>query len=143
MVLVHALARWGCSMQRANRRADVEPTAQAPHNRLGRMTDVEFDAFIKQDKRGGTYTIPEPFFVRDEVLGYSAREGLYRFVHSGKKKGRFVVNATVLEDGSRATSYAGANLDAQRRVYIFGDSYIWGWGVNDHRLTKAHCFTNN
>ncbi len=95
------------------------------------MTDVEFDAFIKQDKRGGTYTIPEPFFVRDEVLGYSAREGLYRFIHSGKKKGRFVVNVTVLEDGSRATSYAGANLDAQRRIYIFGDSYIWGWGVND------------
>jgi lysophospholipase L1-like esterase len=41
--------------------------------------------------------------------------------------------ATILPDGTRATGYGTPGEDSRPRLFIFGDSVAWGWGLNDEQ----------
>jgi hypothetical protein len=73
-------------------------------------------------------SVPAPFFVSDAELGYTVRPGSYQIlIDDGVVKYQF--HATVRTDGSRATSYLPHQ--ANRHLYIFGDSVTWGWPNED------------
>jgi hypothetical protein len=82
-----------------------------------------------------TTSDPSPLYSADPHLGYAPRPGRYiiqytkpnRFGGEDRLKTVFTVNS----DGSR---FVGARAGEQKRnIYIFGDSYIAGEGVNDEQ----------
>lgn len=79
-------------------------------------------------------TLPNPFVTSDPVLGYRAMPGkyihtYYRRLKSDLKWRLLKVKVTINKDGSRWTG-DNKQLNAPT-VYIFGDSYVFGSGVND------------
>lgn len=71
---------------------------------------------------------PAPLFVPDERLGYVSTPGRHRVSFSlGGKTMSFVL--TVPRPGERMTSYD--ELPRPHRMYVFGDSFMLGWGNND------------
>lgn len=71
---------------------------------------------------------PAPLFVPDERLGYVSNPGRHRVsISLGRKTMSFVL--TVPRRGERATSYD--ELSRPHSIYVFGDSFILGWGNND------------
>jgi len=71
---------------------------------------------------------PAPFLVPDERLGYISTPGRHRVSTAvGGKTLSFII--TVPRAGERATSYA--DVSRPHDMYVFGDSYILGWGNND------------
>ena len=86
-------------------------------------------------------SLPEPFFVPDRLLGYSAPPG--RYIHTYLRRQlpdgdwqAFKTKVTINSDGSRWT---GNIPDAQRPViYVFGDSHVFGSGVNDEQTFSYH-----
>jgi hypothetical protein len=80
---------------------------------------------------------PSPFLVPDKDLGRSHKPGKYIITFSRKPRTsseweRIETKVTINEDGSRWTGAtpAGQNLPS---IYIFGDSFVFGWGVNDEQ----------
>jgi hypothetical protein len=75
-------------------------------------------------------SVPDPFMVPDAELGFTVRPGSYQImIEAGELKYRF--HAAVWPGGSRATSYLPHQ--ANRRLYIFGDSWAWGWPNEDEQ----------
>jgi hypothetical protein len=76
-----------------------------------------------------TFEVDNPgMFQPDAVLGYTTVPGVYRIIEtSGARKHGYRV--MVPEAGVRATSYHP--VAASRRIYIFGNSTIWGFGLDD------------
>lgn len=75
---------------------------------------------------------PAPLFAADPRLGYTILPGRYavRLTADAGRALEFV--ATVEADTTRATGPRPAEpADARPRVLVFGDSYTWGWGVDD------------
>jgi hypothetical protein len=73
---------------------------------------------------------PSPIYIDDERLGYSSKPGKYRISLSvGSKTYRFSI--TVPQSGLRATAYR--KIEAPLAMYIFGDSFVFGWGNNDEQ----------
>ena len=71
---------------------------------------------------------PAPLYVPDERLGYISTPGRHRVsISLGRKTLSFVV--TVPRPGERATSYE--DLSRPHSIYVFGDSFMLGWGNND------------
>ncbi|HJX10675.1 MAG TPA: hypothetical protein VJ733_09265 [Candidatus Binatia bacterium] len=74
-----------------------------------------------------------PLLSRDEELGWSARPGSYNFVFGpADVEGASLYHdwsVTIREDGSRATSRKP--VDAPNALHVFGDSWIFGWGLDD------------
>ncbi len=78
---------------------------------------------------------PSPFFADDARFGYIANPGRYLQEYMRREPGHsewkhFKVQATINEDGTRWT---GANPGGARNVYVFGDSFVFGQGVNDEQ----------
>jgi hypothetical protein len=93
--------------------------------RIGRAVGIDLP-WLAAGRR--VTSVPEPFFVPDAELGYAVRPGSYQIlIDTGAMKYQF--NATIRADGSRATSYLPVQAD--RRLYIFGDSVTWGWPNQD------------
>ncbi|MCB1864467.1 MAG: hypothetical protein KDG50_03490 [Chromatiales bacterium] len=81
-------------------------------------------------------TEPSPFLVADSVLGYRAAPGAY--VHSYFRRDSkredwraFRVKVTINSDGARWTGLPVR--PGLRNVWIFGDSFTFGSGVNDEQ----------
>jgi len=85
-----------------------------------------------------TYTrltrVPQGFFAEDAEQGYRANPGRYIFRYS-RRRGSALEHldtvVTVNGDGTRFTGHAAA--DATRRVFVLGDSFVFGDGVNDEQ----------
>lgn len=94
----------------------------------------------KARKRVNVRYEPDPFFVRDEWLGYSTKPGTYKIIFDKPNRPLFVSNVQIMEDGSRATGYGTWTPPNRKdkKIILFGDSFVFGWGVNDpHTLAWA------
>ncbi|TBR30312.1 MAG: hypothetical protein EPO10_03490, partial [Reyranella sp.] len=77
---------------------------------------------------------PAGFFTQDAEQGYRANPGRYVFRYSGMRQGNIEhldAVVTINPDGTRFTGKAPA--DATRRIFVLGDSYVFGDGVNDQQ----------
>lgn len=77
---------------------------------------------------------PAGFFAEDAEQGYRANPGRYVFRYSGMRQGRVEhldAVVTINTDGTRFTGNAPA--DPARRIFVLGDSYVFGDGVNDQQ----------
>jgi hypothetical protein len=79
-------------------------------------------------------TQPNPFLSPDSELGYIASPGVYLHTYFRRQNAlsdwtSLKVKVTMNEDGSRWTGPADTNTKSS--VYIFGDSFAFGSGVND------------
>ena len=78
--------------------------------------------------------LPAGFFADDAEQGYRASPGRYIFRYSGMRQGKVEhldAVVTINLDGTRFTGNAPA--DAARRIFVLGDSYVFGDGVNDQQ----------
>lgn len=77
---------------------------------------------------------PYPFFAADSAFGYAPKPGRYEFTYQ-KKLGDFYKfyknKVTVNPDHSRYTGRTPSNADG--KIYVFGDSFIFGEGINDEQ----------
>jgi hypothetical protein len=95
---------------------------------------------IEQARKGrvefGYKSEPSPFLRADPVLGVNAQPGIYthtflRKLPSESDWQSFKTKVSINEDGSRWT---GMTEQGDRpSVYIFGDSFVFGTGVNDEQ----------
>lgn len=69
-----------------------------------------------------------PLFYPDPLLGFAVHPGRYE-INERFDGQRHRFQLTINDAGLRATSYAPTQ--ASRRIYIAGDSGIFGWGLND------------
>jgi hypothetical protein len=103
--------------------------------RLGWMTASDADLRDLE-------SIPAPFQKNDPVFGYSAIPGEY--IHVFKRKllpvdrwKTLPVKVTINSDQSRWTVTPGSDQSLSQSqkptIYIFGDSYVFGLGVNDEQ----------
>jgi hypothetical protein len=69
-----------------------------------------------------------PLFYPDPLLGFAVHPGQYE-INERFDGQRHRFQLTINDAGSRATSYWP--IKATRRIYITGDSGIFGWGLND------------
>lgn len=87
-------------------------------------------------------TQPDSFWRPDSELGYSAIPGVHvhTYFHRPNPQSDWrslKINVTINEDQTRWTG--GTEQGAKSSVYIFGDSYVFGHGVNDEH-TFAYLF---
>lgn len=78
--------------------------------------------------------LPAGFFAEDAEQGDRANPGRYIFRYSGMKQGKVEhldAVVTISPDGTRFTGNAPA--DAAKRIFVLGDSYVFGDGVNDEQ----------
>jgi hypothetical protein len=77
---------------------------------------------------------PAGFFAADPEQGYRANPGRYVFRYSGMQQGRIEHLDAVVTINPDGTRFAGnAPADAARRIFVLGDSYVFGDGVNDQQ----------
>lgn len=78
--------------------------------------------------------LPAGFFAEDADQGYRANPGRYVFRYSGMRQGKVEhldAQVTINPDGTRFTGNPPA--DPARRIFVLGDSYVFGDGVNDRQ----------
>jgi hypothetical protein len=78
--------------------------------------------------------IPQDFFAEDAEQGYRAKPGRYIFRYTGQRGGapeHVDTVVTINGDGTRFTGNAPAS--AARRIFVLGDSFVFGDGVNDEQ----------
>jgi len=87
-------------------------------------------------------TTPNTFNIPDPVLGYVSKPGRYERIYQKKKPTdenwqSLKVNVTINHDGSRWTGGEKPTQETDQpsennpTVYIYGDSFVFGIGVND------------
>ena len=81
-------------------------------------------------------TVPAPFRIEDSVYGYVANPGRYQHTYQRRDASdepwrSFRVQATINADRSRWTGREP--LPGARNVWILGDSFTFGSGVNDEQ----------
>jgi hypothetical protein len=82
----------------------------------------------------GEYASPSPYRIPDSLHGYRNREGSFEITYTRKNFDtlqRFKFYVTIQPDGSRFVGHAAHT--PTRNVYVFGDSFIFGDGVNDEQ----------
>ena len=75
-----------------------------------------------------------PLFIYHATLGYTIISGTHEFTLSrtiSEEPLHRQFSATIWKDGTRATSYSPKC--SSRKILIFGDSMVWGWGNNDQQ----------
>jgi len=78
--------------------------------------------------------IPQDFFAEDPEQGYRAKPGRYIFRYSrlhGRAPEHLDTVVTINGDGTRFTGNAPA--EPSRQIYVLGDSFVFGDGVNDQQ----------
>jgi hypothetical protein len=76
------------------------------------------------------------FYHYDETYGYGHSQGRYVFTEcpnniTPKPKKTYEWTATIEEDGARQTSHR--KIENPKSIFLFGDSWIFGWAVNDEQ----------
>ena len=79
---------------------------------------------------------PAPFMIPDDIMGYSTAPGEYTLTFLRKYPNdeaweSLKTKATINNDGSRWTG--NINSENLAKIYIFGDSFVFGVGVNDEQ----------
>lgn len=75
---------------------------------------------------------PKSPYVPDEYLGYSVLPGLYTVEFRDETTGKYhSCTVTINKNGNRITSFAPESPESRKVIWIFGDSYTFGWGNND------------
>ena len=100
---------------------------------VARRAGVKFDNSVGY-QRYRKETQPDPFLRPDSELGFIALPGVYLHTYFLRQNAlsdwtSMQVKVTMNEDGSRWTGTA--EQDAESSVYFFGDSFVFGSGVND------------
>ncbi len=79
-------------------------------------------------------SVPSPFLVPDSLHGYRMRPGAFQLTYQKRSFDtiqRFHFYVRVFEDGNR---YVGVPpYPTNRNVFVFGDSFVFGEGVNDEQ----------
>ncbi len=84
---------------------------------------------IRGRHMGVTTTVDHsPLYRSDKNLGYTMNPGLYN-IREEYDNQKHIFRLQVTAEGRRATAYKPVN--AAHRVFIMGDSSIFGWGLND------------
>jgi hypothetical protein len=96
-----------------------QPAGFAVHDLLARILNKHL-VMLKADHG--------PVFDLDDTLGYIMYPGHYRISEHNAARSH-VFHLTANEKGERATSYAPVH--ASRRIFLTGDSAMFGWGVDD------------
>jgi hypothetical protein len=81
-----------------------------------------------------TSSKPEPFRIPDSLHGYRIGNGHFEVTYSEKRidsTETFKYFVTIKDDGSRFVGTAP--YPTERDVYVFGDSFVFGEGVNDEQ----------
>jgi len=91
--------------------------------------------------RDGTETLPHRMFASDNVLGWSVLPGQYTVnfkhrVNSYREWEVLPTKVTINDDRSRWTGVVSD--PGKPNIYIFGDSAVFGWGVNDEQTFAYH-----
>jgi hypothetical protein len=102
-------------------------------------TGLKFGFFDRNTASGFEYrmtTEPKSQFGPDPELGYKPLPGKYEIIFSRRafrssEWERLPVNVTIKNDGSRWTG--DCEPSNSTNVYIFGDSFVYGFGVNDEQ----------
>ena len=79
---------------------------------------------------------PKPYFLQSPTLGYYSPPGKYTmtFKRRGGAPGQYeYLKAKVTFSGDSIRWTGDARENAKRAVYVFGDSYVLGYGVNDEQ----------
>jgi hypothetical protein len=76
------------------------------------------------------------FYHYDETYGYGRSPGRYIFTvcpnyRTPDPKKTYEWTATIDKDGARQTSHR--KFENPKRIFLFGDSWIFGWAVNDEQ----------
>jgi hypothetical protein len=69
-----------------------------------------------------------PLFAASETFGFTMLPGRYKVTERFEGR-KHVFDLTVTDTGRRATSYSP--VKASKRLFITGDSALFGWGVDD------------
>jgi|688.fasta_scaffold223112_2 hypothetical protein len=89
-----------------------------------------------------TKSDPSPMYVFDPVQGYSMKPGKYSisFLKTDSSKSKpFIFKATILNDGSRFVGNGKVQESKDTsHVFVFGDSFVYGTGVNDEQTFSYH-----
>jgi hypothetical protein len=95
---------------------------------------VSSKIFNNKDNYERVVANPSPFLIFNEVQGYSNNPGTYTITFKRNienKINSYVSNVTINSDGSR---YIGMpRVSPKANIYIYGDSFIFGWGLNDEQ----------
>ncbi len=109
--------------------------------RLGRAFRSRYRGEDFSEYQYDRSSTPHPFFVADDLYGYSVLPGTYTHTYLRRRGSRrewqaFKIKVTINPDGSRWT---GSRTDMPRpKIYIFGDSFVFGSGVNDEQTFSYH-----
>jgi hypothetical protein len=77
---------------------------------------------------------PAGFFAEDPEQGYRANPGRYVFRYSGLKQGKPEHLDAIVTINPNGTRFSGsAPVEPSRRIFVLGDSYVFGDGVNDEQ----------
>jgi hypothetical protein len=95
--------------------------------------------FIREPVRLERTCSPSPCLKIDPVFGWSANPGVFTYTYKRQRNGVweiFPVKVTINPDQSRWT---GVEPDSKKpTIYILGDSYVFGTGVNDEQTFAYH-----
>jgi hypothetical protein len=76
--------------------------------------------------------LPDGFFVEDKDQGYRANPGRYVFRYIRQRSGKSEHIDTVVTVNADGTRFTGnAPIKPLRNIYVLGDSFVFGDGVND------------
>ncbi len=75
---------------------------------------------------------PKSPVIPDAYLGYADLPGSYTFELKNEDTSQYHrFKVTIDEKGNRITSFAPNLYEGKKEIWIFGDSYTYGWGNND------------
>jgi hypothetical protein len=102
------------------------------------LLNIPYDKFGLFDRRSEyrITTEPKPRSGSDPELGYRLLPGKYQDIFSRRSRDsseweRLPINVTIRNDGTRWTGECEPSSNTV--VYIFGDSWVFGTGVNDEQ----------
>jgi hypothetical protein len=142
LLLLEALASWVLvlRMRLANSEnfTRAEPTYFSLLN-IPYQAGLKFGLFTRSHAALNEYriqVIPSPGLASDAELGYKPLPGKFQIIfsrraHDNLEWKRLRVNLTRRNDGTRWTGECESS--SRTNVYIFGDSFVAGYGVNDEQ----------
>jgi len=91
--------------------------------------------------RNGDETLPRGMFVSDDILGWTLLPGTYtlNFKHRVGPYSDWEIMPTKVTINDDRSRWTGAVSDPKKpNIYIFGDSAVFGTGVNDEQTFAYH-----